>query len=327
MKSNSFKTTINCTTAEDFLSKLAPNSSHWNGDSWKWAYRGQANARWPLVPSAFRWDPDKKPKLHFSNDPILSRQPRTNRTQVEAEIERWREFVLVTDRYGQLLPEDNQKFRTPEGWKEFDRNLAKKAWPIPDVLSTLALAQHYGVATRLLDWSEKAYVGAYFAAERALLGAPDAKRKRLSVWCLDVDWVIWTAWPSRLRRPIELLVVTAPRATNPNLHAQHGLFIAPTVQPSDFNKSAVRIPMEKIIENAWNKYPSIRIGRPVLQKITLPVTEAGKLLRLLHAEGVSGPSIYPGFRGASRWFDEREVWDVRPRTSFWVNGRHSQHRE
>lgn len=60
--------------------------------------------------------------------------------------------------------------------------------PSLNFMETLAIIQHHGGPTRLLDWSYSFYVGVYFALEAA---TPDSK---CAVWALDKDW-----WRSRAR--------------------------------------------------------------------------------------------------------------------------------
>ena len=48
---------------------------------------------------------------------------------------------------------------------------------------------------------------------------------------------------------------------------------------------------------------------PLMQKLILPVSEAPRLLRLLHYEGIDGASIYPGLGGVVTSLREKRLWD------------------
>jgi hypothetical protein len=54
-----------------------------------------------------------------------------------------------------------------------------------DTIEWLALMQHFGAPTRLLDWTYSFFVALFFAVEKS--------EKRCAVWAINVDWVIKTA--------------------------------------------------------------------------------------------------------------------------------------
>jgi hypothetical protein len=73
--------------------------------------------------------------------------------------------------------------------KEFKRRAHHYVNPLPkrgDVLGWLALMQHYGAPTRLLDWTYSFYVAAFFALAEAT-SLPARRRKPAVVWALYRD--------------------------------------------------------------------------------------------------------------------------------------------
>jgi hypothetical protein len=171
-----------------------------------------------------------------------------------------------------------------------------RRWPPHELTSLVALAQHYLIPTRLLDWTWKPRVAAYFAARDVMKN--EARRKgRLAVWALRIA-MVESLWIHQTDPDVE--IVRAPYASNPNLAAQAGLF------------TVARHVHENVGLQAVLERQCMGRGLPlntVLAKLTLPVTEARSLMARLAYEDVSAATVFPGYGGVSETLREQEWWD------------------
>lgn len=98
-------------------------------------------------------------------------------------------FARHCDSIGLAIPNDSPAFRE----KFLNQNNptgpggSLSEWPPTEMHPLMALAQHYRLPTRLLDWSTRAYVAAYFAISDALAKKGDMGAERLAVWVLDIE--------------------------------------------------------------------------------------------------------------------------------------------
>jgi hypothetical protein len=201
---------IECRDSADLLAKLDPSSTLWTPFRFgRWAFRGQADATWDLVPRAMR----EGQQLSFTNPAI--RAPLQSSSQIAAEFRLLVNFVELADELGFPLPGGIGAFSLP--WAQHEGPVfLNQPWPPSHLLEIVAIAQHHGVPTRLLDFTFNPLVAAYFAAS-------DQGRQsgRVAVWAVDVEFVQrgWAAFVAGVR------VVQVSRAHNPFLHAQSGLFL------------------------------------------------------------------------------------------------------
>lgn len=64
---------------------------------------------------------------------------------------------------------------------------------LSDTCYCLALMQHHGAPTRMLDWTYSPYIAAKFALEKRRPGAENKGPTQGVVWCLNTDWLHRTA--------------------------------------------------------------------------------------------------------------------------------------
>jgi hypothetical protein len=133
-------------SAESFYAAFEPRQPTWRPDRSKWIFRGHGNASWELVPSAYRvrsWEglegAEKLNRVHLPHmsDELIFDQEGERRLLID--------FLAEVDAAGLPVPQkhvDFQEFRGTNHWSG--------DW-YEDQIPFVALAQHHGLPTRLLE--------------------------------------------------------------------------------------------------------------------------------------------------------------------------------
>jgi hypothetical protein len=233
-----------------------------------WAFRGEVSAQWPLVTSLAR------------------------RLQTYCE-----------DRSLWPLREERalRVFRRKAHIYLADRSV------IEDDLRCLALMQHHGAPTRLLDFTKSPYVAAFFALQDAVTDA--------AVYALNTP-ALWAAAPRAhptltretidpgtpghyeryfLSNTLPVVWFGEPSEMDRRLVAQSGLFVVP---------GQLDRPLDEILAG-------YSATEPLLVKYVLPMEMRAQAMHALYRMNVTNASLFPDLEGLARStaYELEVVWE------------------
>ena len=219
-------------------------------------FRGQDNIDWPLRPKAGREE------FYLKATSVW-----VERGQSSSDLGRfnhWREQAVA---YTDALPEND--------------------------FECLAFAQHYGLATRLLDWSTNPLVALYFAVE--MQGETDG-----AVFC-HMPWLVIDRKNSSIDREFDRVALLTPRPFDRKIAAQSGVFTfhfrpERALTATQLNEEARKAAPEGVD----------------LVAIRVPAQAKPIFLRQLSGIGINRKYLFPDLEGLSSFVN----WETRRSVHF-----------
>jgi hypothetical protein len=201
---------INVDSAEDLWLRISPGKQSVDPLG-KYIYRGQSDSSWGLVPSILRKNVHPVSYLTNKGDGLAEWENR-----IGSEVMVLNMFVANCDEAGLAIPGDSIQLRAWLAEYSLNGIFGVEYWPDPRCYELMAIAQHYGVPTRFLDWTKNPYIAAYFAAEK-YLNENYNPSGQFSVWAFDTMNMFGGS-------VFNLSIVPVPGSNNKFIQAQHGVF-------------------------------------------------------------------------------------------------------
>lgn len=265
----------------------------------KLIFRGVANSDFKLIPTLYR-------------NSVTNKLSDYSRNYNELSI--LRDFIKACDLSATQIPNDSHKFRELINddklfYSAFSKHNSE--WLAEDYFELTAFAQHYGVPTRLLDWSYHPLVSLYFASMGAIKFVDESKQD------FDLNnkyFSIWVYCPIEITNPerqkfynSEIKIIDVPRSLNQHISFQQGCFVH-VRQENNSNSSLdflfdeegeVKEPTVDKFLTLNNKLHKLGLEYNLL-KINIPYKQAINVYEYCVAYNFNSATLFRGPHGVSQ---------------------------
>jgi len=189
--------------------------------------------------------------------------------------------------------------------RNFRKYAQREAVPYDSIWNWLAVAQHHGLPTRLLDWTYSPYVALHFATEHVDEFTVDGV-----IWC--VDYAATNRYlPDALKDVLaaegsdvftaEMLGRAVPTLRDFDA-LSHERFVAFLEPPSLDERIVNQFALFSLVSNASARLESWLIDHPrCYRRLVVPAALKWEVRDKLDQANITERVLYPGLDGLSRW--------------------------
>jgi hypothetical protein len=267
----------------------------------KYIFRGHKNYKWDLLPSVFR---DLNLDQNINELNIL----KSGNSHALPELKDFINFIRGLNSLGYRIEDETFKLINStlesDNYKVF--NLIDD-FPNESQLKELALAQHYGVKTRLLDFTFNPNKAIFFASESITHPKRDDNSK-IGIWAI----------PERLidisKEDFFIQRIFVQGNQNINMINQEGLFLnyfnGRLLDNSIFNKAGKIKKLDEYLfeskrSNDNNQLVNQKIGKPSL--FILSHRAVGQLTKKLDFMNINWVTIQPDLNGVKKEVERKRI--------------------
>ena len=278
----------------DFVNAISYKGELYDTFSKGFIFRGMSSSKFELVPNALRKENENN-LWALSN--IQSAKEPLECCQIENEYRIIKKFYKGCDKNSLPVPNIDRirDFMATDIGVDLVYYPGEK-WLPHDLYEIAALAQHYGLPTRLLDWSKSIYTALYFAAIGNI--SEKGKDDYMVLWAFNVLRLCWCDFP--------LKIINPSYYRNPNLGAQQGLFTLWEIDKpiksykpfyGDEKRKIDRRALNDLIADYFAKNANDLYLDNLFYKIQIPAVDSVELLKYLRILGYDSSKLFPGYSG------------------------------
>lgn len=247
-------------------------------------FRGHGCSNWTLTPGVFR-----------------GAKNNTTHNNPQDEFNHLLKFLKACDDIQINIPTDTKTLREKLLGENSRSILTKNSWVTSDYHELLGYAQHYGVPTRLLDWSYHPLVALYFScADLIHSEETNLEDGYFSLWILNID---------HLDEVPKVALIDIPKTLNKHISYQKGCFTLVEQFPCEDHPKArsiythLSLPIPETVLDIDDAIHSAN-HPSLLLKINIPKRICRSVFKYCASMNFNASTLYEGHLALSRYIKE-----------------------